>query len=253
MNKTKYIFNDFTLDNYKKLLEQAIALKCHFCNYSNFHNVEKFLLWRHDVEFSLEIAVKMAEIEVALGIQANYFINLHSEFYSVFEKDTFSLLKKIIDLGHYVGLHFDAHFYDLKNEEELCEKLVFEKELLESMFRISITAFAYHNTIPTILQWNNYKYAGMVNVYSQYFREDVDYCTDSTGIWRYERLEDKLKEKRSNGLQVLTHDGMWQEEVMSPRKRVFKCIDDRAEKLKNYYDALLKKHNQKNVDDDLVY
>ena len=252
-NRKYYKFDDFTLTNYVKILRLAQSSDYKFCNYFNYKDTDNFILWRHDIEFSPEIALKMAIIEAELGIQTNYFINIHSEFYSVFEKDTFAELKKIIELEHFVGLHFDAHFYDLKNENELCQKLSFERDLLEKMFNITITAFAFHNTTPEILKWNNYKYADMINVYSLFFREEVDYCTDSTGIWRYERLEDNIKEKHPNGLQVLTHDGMWQDEAMSPRKRVFKCIDDRADKLKEYYDYLLKKYHQKNVDDEQVY
>jgi len=64
---------------------------------------------------------------------ANYFINIHSEFCKVFEKDTFAELNKIIESVHFVGLYFDAHFYDLKNVNELCQKGSFEKELLEKI------------------------------------------------------------------------------------------------------------------------
>ena len=85
----KYRFNDFTLDNYKRLLR--IAKK----NYSFilFNKISYFekksILLRHDVEFSVPIALKMAKIEADLGISSTYFVQLHSDFYNALEKNTF--------------------------------------------------------------------------------------------------------------------------------------------------------------------
>ena len=41
---------------------------------------------------------------------------------------------------------------------------------------------------------------------------------------------------------------MWQEEVLPPRRRIFKVIDDRAKWLKNIYDDYLKKIGGTNID-----
>ena len=32
----------------------------------------------------------------------------------------------------------------------------------------------------------------MINTYAKYFKENVEYCSDSNGYWRYKRLEDFL-------------------------------------------------------------
>ena len=45
---------------------------------------------------------------------------------------------------------------------------------------------------------------------------------------------------------------MWQEEVMSPRMRVFKVIDDRALYLKELYDNFLRVNNLKNIDQEEI-
>jgi len=90
-------------------------------------------------------------------------------------------------------------------------------------------------------------------VYSRIFKENYGYCADSTGYWRYERLEDRLREANDEKLQILIHDGMWQDVVLPPRQRVFKVIDDRSDYLKSYYDATLKKFGAKNIDWDECY
>jgi len=79
----------------------------------------KTILLGHDIECSLPIALKMAEIENSLGITATNFIQLHDDFYNALEKRTFEQLKKIETLGHQLALHFDAHFWDIKKRISL--------------------------------------------------------------------------------------------------------------------------------------
>ena len=71
----------------------------------------------------------------------------------------------------------------------------------------------------------------MVNVYSSFFKEHYNYCGDSLGYWRFDRLEDVLNDGKVQHLQVLTHDGNWSEDVLSPRKRFSKVMHDHAERL----------------------
>jgi hypothetical protein len=51
--------------------------------------------------------------------------------------------------------------------------------------------------------------AGLINVYSHYFRNWVHYVSDSFGIWRFEDLHTVLENHEHARLQVLTHPGWW--------------------------------------------
>lgn len=250
-NSEKYRFDDFTLVNYKRLLQLASHEGYDFSQYSlDNYCGKREIIWRHDVEFSVHIARKMAEIEHGLGIKAYYFVQLHAEFYNTLEREILDLLHQIKEMGHNVGLHFDAHFWGVDSQEKLEKSLFVDKGILEQLMDIEINCFSYHNTTPQLLAMNDFYYAGMLNVYARQIREKYRYCADSTGFWRYERLEDVLRDDSINFLQVLTHDGMWQEYPMSPRKRVFNCIDGRAEKVKQLYDTCLPMLGQLNVDDE---
>lgn len=239
-------FADFTLDNYKKLL--MIALKSYSFEFFENKYVSRSILLRHDLEFSVPIALKMAQIEANLGISSTYFVQLHSEFYNVLEKQNLNAIKKIAELGHQIGLHFDSHFWNIESEIQLEEFITRDKNTLENYLNVSIKAFSFHNNTNFTLSCREEKYAGLLNVYSDYFRKHYAYNADSLGYWRYERLEDRLKEAKEDALQVLIHDGMWQNEVLPPRQRVFKVIDDNAEQLKDLYDRHLAQIGQKNID-----
>lgn len=251
-NREKYRFEDFTLRNYARLLDLAIENGYIFSDYSlrvMEQNTRREIVWRHDVEFSVHRALKMAIIEADKGIIAHYFFQIHCEFYNLFEKEIFLLAKRIMELGHYIGLHFDAHFWEVKDKDHLEECLYKDRRMLENLLGLEIQSYSFHNTTPELLTLDDDYYAGMLNVYSRTIRSKYRYCTDSTGIWRYERLEDMLKDGSISHLQVLTHDGMWQDEAMAPRQRVLRCVNMRAKRIMGYYDSALPGYGQKNIDE----
>lgn len=245
-NSTKFYFSDFTLTNYQKLLK--LAATRYIFRFFDQNYVNSSILLRHDLEFSIPIALKMAHIEAALGIKATYFVQLHSEFYNALEKDSIKSILAIKNLGHQIGLHFDSLFWNVETEDQMTNHILIDKEVLEKYTGATVKAFSFHNNTEFTLSCRKEKYAGLFNVYSDYFRKHYAYNADSLGYWRYERLEDRLTEAKEDSIQVLIHDGMWQEEVLPPRRRIFKVIDDRAKWLKKIYDDYLKKIGGTNID-----
>lgn len=244
----QYRFKDFTFTNYKKLLLIALKNFCFSFYSENKSYNDKTIILRHDVEFSVPIALEMAKIENELGIQSTYFIQLHGDFYNALESNTFNQLKEIQSLGHEIGLHFDAHFWQITKEEELERFLLVDKDTFAKYFQVEPKAFSFHNNNALTLSCSKDTYAGMINVYADKYKKEIGYCADSTGYWRYEILEDRLKEAKDSILQLLVHDGMWQNEVLPPRRRIFKVIDDHANFMKKSYDDTLIKFGAKNID-----
>lgn len=244
----QYRFEDFTLSNYKRLLSVALEQYCFSFYSEDYLYNDKTIILRHDVEFSVPIALEMAKIENQLGIQSTYFIQLHGDFYNAFEYNTFNQLKEIQSLGHEIALHFDAHFWNITKEEELERYLLIDKETFTTYFQKTPKVFSFHNNNAFTLSCTKNTYAGMINVYSEKYKNEIGYCADSTGYWRYEMLEGRLKEAKDITLQILIHDGMWQNEVLPPRRRVYKVIDEHATFMKKSYDDTLIKFGAKNID-----
>lgn len=248
-NSDKYRFADFTIDRYRQLIEVARGNKFIFVAFDDVYPlVGKIVLWRHDVEFSPHAALRMAEIEADAGVKATYFFQLHSEFYNVLEKEVSQIVARIKEFGHDIGLHFDSHYYDIQSENQLEDYLALDAAYFNRIFDVQIRTFSFHSTTPFILSCERSEYAGLLNVYSREFKTQFAYCADSTGFWRYERLEEVLNNPKVNRLQVLTHDAMWSDKVLPPRQRVFKAIDEHAQRLKKCYDAILKLRGAKNID-----
>lgn len=239
--------NDFVKDHYRTLLK--IAKKNYvFVGYRNIPWGERFILWRHDCDFSINRAHTLAKIEYEEGVSATYFVNVHSEFYNVHEKNQYELIRGITQLGHDIGLHLDVGFYNdgIKDEVSLAETVRLEASHLERLFGVRPAAFSFHNPTPFLLRFEEEEYGGLINCYSRCFKSAVGYCSDSNGYWRFRRLYDVLSEARDHCLQVLTHPGWWQDIPMPPRQRVFRCIYGRARSTLRSYDAALKATNRVN-------
>jgi len=237
--------SDFTIHHYKELL--AVANKTwSFASYESIPWEARFILWRHDVDFSLNRSLVLAEIEHDLGVTATYFINPHSEFYNLCESGQREILRKIISLGHEVGLHLDVAYHNVLSESELDEIVASEANFIEKLCGKRPTAFSFHNPIALHLGWEKEEYGGLLNCYSNRLKHEVSYCSDSNGYWRFRRLYSVLTEANDPCLQVLTHPGWWMDKAMPPRQRIFRSAHGRALATMRSYDSGLEEHGRVN-------
>ena len=249
-NREKYLFDYFTIDHYAEIIRLTKELGYEFILHKTpYEGRRRDVVWRHDVEFSPDQALKMAQIEADQGVTTSYFFQMHSEFYNIFERHFTKVFHEIESLGHHVGLHFDSHYFGISNEEELDRYIKLDKDYFERVLHAELDTFSFHNTTPFTLGCKKFEYGGLINVYSSYFKEHYEYCADSTGIWRYEVLDEKLRDPDTRHIQVLIHDAMWSDTVMSPRKRVHTSIQQNADRLKSEYDIGLPLLGAKNIDD----
>ena len=245
-SKIQHHIDDFTEKHYRDLLLLALK-KYHFASYENIPFGERFVLWRHDCDFSLNRALKLAQIEAEEGVAATYFIHPHSEFYNPFEKGQSKIIHEILELGHTIGLHFDAQYHELENDETLGKIIRFEASILRYYFGREPHAFSFHNPNDTSLSFEEEKYGGLVNCYSRRIKKEIPYCSDSNGYWRYRRLYEVLSAGEDNCLQVLTHPAWWQEMPMLPMERIARCISGRSEEIEKNYTENLSKMGRKNI------
>ncbi len=231
-NREKYNFDDFTLENYQRLIKLAKKKGFQFILHRDeFVAERKDIIWRHDVEFEPDIALKMTQIEHEEGVKATYFFQLHSPYYNLFDEHYSKVFHRIYELGHHCGLHFDCRYWGISDEKELDKYIATDCGFLEANLGVEIETFSFHNTTPFTQSCLEYRYGGLINVYASFFKEHYNYCGDSLGYWRFDRLEDVLNDDNVQHLQVLTHDANWNEEVLSPRKRFAKAMTERAERL----------------------
>ena len=226
--------DDFTETNYANFLQKSLS-NYDFIKYSEIDRSERFILLRHDVDFSLSRSLELAKIEYRNAISSTYFLDIHSKFYNVFELSQFEKINEIIELGHDIGLHFDASFYEIIKDADLIKFLKVEKDILSNLLNVNIDSFSFHNPVSSTLDCEKEYYAGMRNCYSKKMKK-IKYCSDSNGYWRFDRLDDLITNGHHSSLQINLHPGWWQKHISSPPEKIFRTIFGRAEANLRSYD-----------------
>lgn len=249
----KYSFSDFTEDEYRRLIKKA-KNKASFISYrdfldNKFSNIGNSIIWRHDIDISVNRALRMAEIEAEEGVKSVFFVLFSSTFYNVFENDIMGKLKQIISLGHEIGIHLDMDMYpNIPDKGKIEKDLDFLSDNIQYLFGVKVSSFSFHNPTPSIMNAFTGDYIGQyINAYSKRIIDNVAYCSDSNGYWRHQSIDEFLDKTDYNVACVLTHPVWWTPESLSPRERVQRAIDGRRRYVGENYDNLLDQFNRKNI------
>jgi hypothetical protein len=173
----------FDLAHYRELLEAARAGGYRFAFFDR-DPAPGDLLLRHDVDLSLEAAVRMAELEAEEGAAATYFLMPQSIFYNLASPVGERALERLRELGHRVGLHA------LWPHAELDERFD--------------PVVAWHNPDPPYMREPVDR---AVNVMEERF--SARYRSDSNQRWRSGCPHEELRAGSFDWLQLLTHPEIW--------------------------------------------
>lgn len=215
---------EFTYNAYQNLLE---CLEHNGYSVADYHNCDSVLhpcILRHDIDNSLEKAVKFAELEKKMAIKATYFVLITSDFYNVFSDKSRKLLQQIIDCGHEIGLHFDETVYDQTMlRGGIAEQILYEKELLESVCQKEVSVVSMHRPSKGLLE-SDLKVPGMINSYSQKFFKEFKYISDSRMRWREDVMK-YVNERIYDRLHILTHAFWYEDRVHNMKDSLVGFLD----------------------------
>ena len=199
--------NHFSLANYGELVAAFQRENYTIVGFADLQASERHLVLRHDVDFDLEAAAKMAEFEADRDIRATYFVMLRTDFYNVFSKAAELALKRITASGHEIGLHFDAALYQ-DDKNGLNQAAQTECHLLGRAINNKIEVLSFHRPHPELLG-SDIEIEGVINSYGRRYFEDIGYCSDSRGAWYYGPPLDHVAVTEGRALQLLTHPIWW--------------------------------------------
>ncbi len=194
---------EFTYAAYRELIALLKEHQYRFCGYFDHQGSDKRVILRHDIDYSMERAVKLAQVEQDAGVQSTYFALLRTDFYNPASKHVTDMLQQIHDMGHEVGLHFDEVAYQGCSAEELPELIRREAKLLGEICEFPIRCFSMHRPNRLTLE-KDLQVEGLVNSYGQEFFRDFKYLSDSRRNWR-EPVLDIIRSGEYDKLHILTH------------------------------------------------
>lgn len=240
-------FDDFTECAFRGLLYALKAGGYRFARYGE-RPEGRHVLWRHDVDFSMHRAAKLAAIEAQEGVTATYFLRLRSTFYNLLEPGVLALAHDIRAHGHEIGLHFDGDVYGVRHWTlpELEAAVARERTVLETILDAPVASMSWHNPdLSNLLEFDEDVVAGLRNAYAGSLRDYV-YGSDSNGYWRFKPMAEVIAEGHER-LHLLTHPEWWTPDPMPPSERIDRAIIGRARWVRGNYDALLAKAGRKNM------
>lgn len=197
----------FTYGAYIDLLHLLKKKSFTFAKYDTWGNFEKSVILRHDIDNSVEKAIKFAELEAKENVISTYFVLLSSNFYNVFNIETREQIQYIHSMGHQIGLHFDEKNYTNEyyesHEGGIVSIIEKEAKLLSQLLEVKISAVSMHRPSEKTLN-ANYEFANIINSYNDTFFHKFKYISDSRKFWK-ENPKEVIENKDIKHLQILTH------------------------------------------------
>ncbi len=198
---------DFTFSAYQLLIEKFIEGKYLIQTFYEyiFKHSERAIILRHDIDRMPENALEMAKLEAEDGITSTYYFRAIP---SVFKLD---IIKKISDLGHEIGYHYEnlslvSKKHNIKNKSELLELAIedFENNLKELRKLAPIKTICMHGSPLSKYDnrdlWKKYDYRDFGIIGEPFFDIDFNevlYLTDTGRSWNASRgnVRDKVQSK----------------------------------------------------------
>lgn len=200
---------EFTYTAYRNLLSLLRQGGYAFTGYHDYQAHPRCVILRHDIDNSLPQALRLAEIEATEGVHSTWFVLLRTDFYNPASAASQRQLRRIRELGHELGLHFDEMAYP--KEDASCttgsssteELICHEAGILSDICGCPITTVSMHRPSKATLE-ADLQIPDMVNSYGQTFFHDFKYLSDSRRRWR-EPVEDIIRSGAYDRLHILTH------------------------------------------------
>ena len=205
----------FSFNDYKEII-RIIKSTDRYMDYHKALTSDKFILMRHDVEYSVERAYELAKVESSMDFTSTFFFQWTNNSYNILSRKNKDLIKDMHERGHSIGLHFALN--GMTDMEQIRKQIAKEMEILNMMFEFKIDTFSIHRPSKDVLR-ENIKLPGIINAYQAEFftfAENVTestpvrvkYLSDANHIWRY-GYPDEKNILENDKVQILTHPFAW--------------------------------------------
>jgi hypothetical protein len=191
----------FDLEHYRELLDAVKAGGYRFASFDREPQAGDVLL-RHDVDLSLDAALRLAELEAESQAAATYFLMTRSVFYNLASPEGEHAIERLRELGHSVGLHALHPHVDLDRRFD--------------------PVVAWHNPDPEFI---NEPIDGAVNVMQAGYFDPGHYRSDSNQHWRSGCPHEELAAGSFEWLQLLTHPEIWAYPGETMRETMVSMLD----------------------------
>ena len=163
---------------------------------------EPCVIMRHDVDYDVQAAVDLAEIEEDQGLRSTYFFLTTSPLYNVAAPLNRRRLLELHGRGFEIGLHFDPLVYGDLDDAAMLPRAQHEIETLEAIVGAPVRSISIHN--PSA-HGKFPSFEGFNNAYDESYFAPGRYLSDSCMEFRDKDPFEFFAQPVSEIVQVLLH------------------------------------------------
>lgn len=197
-------------DDYTVLIERLMQAGYTFRTFSECNGSplgEPTVILRHDIDFSLELAGRMAEWEAQRGVRTSYFAQVRSPLYNVIAQQSCDTLGTIALHGHDIGLHLDASLYRELDAQDVARETSILRLAVPGCLTAVTSLHRPRRSLPEIREWTGR--TGIHTTYDAPWTTAYVYFADSGGTWAYGSPLDSSAFRERRNLQILVHPLWW--------------------------------------------
>jgi hypothetical protein len=207
----------FTHGDYRLMLEAGRKAGYRFATFDELDAMRdgtgRACFLRHDCDNDVVAALALAEIEADAGVRSTYFIMVRSALYNVMAPNVAALVRKIVVLGHRLGLHFDEAPYRDLSADQIADAVDRERGWLVREFGQTIDVVSFHQPSARVLA-NEVRLKGCLNTYDKKDMAPLHYLSDSNLRFRAQSPIECFEAGTHRLLHILLHPEWWTEVQM---------------------------------------
>lgn len=177
----------------------------------------KHLILRHDIDNSIEQALRVARVDAEAGCTASYFLRVHARGYNLMSLPSLLIIQEMEALGHEVQLHLEGGICEVVGGDNI-EWAERQRTVFEAAVGRPLGGFSLHE--PARMGGIEFA-AGLLERWSdtvayhayepRFMMPNMKYLSDSSGNWREGHFGQWVGKEPL--MQVLTHPFWWFEKV----------------------------------------
>jgi hypothetical protein len=195
---------EFTHATYRSLLQHIRNCGHAICPLSGVPESGKYVILRHDIDYSVVKALELAEIEHDLGARATVFLMFSSTYYNLLSLEQLHAARRIVSLGHEIGLHYDTDLFQETSDDFQVQRVQTQARFLSDLLETPVRTVAQHN--PSVTP-RRIQVAGYIDAYADEYCKNIAYLSDSRRLFgvqdpfRFFEIHDRI--------QLLIHPLWW--------------------------------------------
>jgi hypothetical protein len=171
---------EFTHASYRSLLVHIQRCGHRLCPLCEVPASGKYVILRHDVDYSVVKALELAAIEEDLGVRATYFLMLSSQYYNLLGMEQLAAARRLVAQGHEIGFHYDTDLFEGLPAEEQAARVTLQARFLSELLETPVTSIAQHN--PSVTP-TRVEVPGFRNAYAPEYTSAIAYLSDSRRLF----------------------------------------------------------------------